>query len=137
MKHSIRWDRRKYSEEVLLGELALIEWTTNVNNVQNMWDEFESKLVKIVDKIMPLTDFVNHKVKKPIPNEIKHKINQRKRLLKQRKKAPNDEIKHKFYSLNADIKTFYFTQKRNSIRNFSKHNLLFNALSRSKVIVCF
>ena len=118
MKHSIRWDRRKYSEEVLLGELALIEWTTNVNNVQNMWDEFESKLVKIVDKIMPLTDFVNHQVKKPIPNEIKHKINKRKRLLKQCKKAQNDEIKHKLYSLNAEIKTFYFTQKKKFNQEF-------------------
>ena len=54
---------------------------------------------------MPLTNFINHKVKKPIPNKIKKKINKRKRLLKQRKKAPNDEIKQKLKSINAEIKT--------------------------------
>ena len=58
-----------------------------------MWDEFESKLVKVVDKITPLTEFINSKVKTKLPNTIKHKINKRKRLLKQRKRSPTDDIK--------------------------------------------
>ena len=48
--------------------------------------------------------------------EIKRKINKRKRLLKQRKRSPSNEIKHKLNSINAEIKSFYFTQKRNSVR---------------------
>ena len=29
--------------------------------MQNVWDEFEWKFVKVVDKIVPLTNFVNKK----------------------------------------------------------------------------
>ena len=77
---SINRDWRKYSKEVLLNELALIEWDLEVNNVENMWDEFESKLLKVVDKIFPLTCFVNKKAKSSTPFEIKQKFNIRKRL---------------------------------------------------------
>ena len=75
---TMKRDWRKYSKEALLDELALIDWNTNVNNVQNLWDEFESKLVKVVDKIVPLTAFNNGRIKHKIPNEIKQKINKRK-----------------------------------------------------------
>ena len=34
---SIRRDWRKYSKGVLLNELALIEWTTDFDNVQNIY----------------------------------------------------------------------------------------------------
>ena len=113
---SLRRDWRKYSKEILLAELSLVDWSSDVNNVQNMWDAFESKLVKVVDNIAPLTEFSNNKVKTKIPNIIKHKINKRNRLLKLRKTSPNDEIKLKLNSLNAEIKTYYYTQKRNSVR---------------------
>ena len=43
-----------------------------------MWDEFESKLVKLVDKITPLTQFINCKVKIKLPNSIKNKIKKEK-----------------------------------------------------------
>ena len=81
-----------------------------------MWDDFESKLVKVVDKITPLTEFINCKVKIKLPNSIKNKINIRKRLLKQRKRSPTDKIKQKLNFLNHEIKTFYFLQKRNAVR---------------------
>ena len=90
---SINRDWRKYSKEVLLNELELIEWDLEVNNVQNMWDEFESKLVKVVDKIVPLTRFVNKKAICSTPFEIKRKFNIRKRLLKQRKRNPRQKPK--------------------------------------------
>ena len=40
----------------------------------------------------------------------------RKKLLKRRKIDHTNEIKQKLNFLNAEIKTFYFTQKRNSVR---------------------
>ena len=85
---SIRRDWRKYSKEVLLGELSLVDWASEVNNVQNMWDAFESKLVRIVDKITPLTEFANSKVKTKLPNSIKQKINKGKRLFFKRQNPP-------------------------------------------------
>ena len=72
---SIRRDWRKYTKEVLLEELSLVDWFSDVNNVQNMWDEFECKLEKVVDKVNPLTEFVNNKVKNKLPFSIKQKIN--------------------------------------------------------------
>ena len=50
---TIRRDWRKYSKEVLLAELALIDWSTDV---QNFWDHFESNVVKLIDKVVPLTE---------------------------------------------------------------------------------
>ena len=44
------------------------------------------------------------------------KINKRKRLLKQRKKYPTNEIKQKLNSLNCEIKTFYFSKNREAVR---------------------
>ena len=105
---SLRRDWRKYSKEVLLSELSLVDWTSNVDNVQNMWDSFESRLVKVVDKVTPLTEFINCKVKTTLPNSIKQKINKRKKLLKQRQRIPSNEIKQKLNSPNAEIKTYLF-----------------------------
>ena len=58
----------------------MVDWFSDVNNVQNMWDEFECKLVRIVDKVTPLTEFANNKVKDKIPFSIKQKISKRKKL---------------------------------------------------------
>ena len=74
------------------------------------------KLVKVVDNIIPLTEFINCKVKTTLPNSVKHKINKRKKLLKQRQRTPSNDIKQKLSSLNAEIKTYYFSQKRNAVR---------------------
>ena len=112
---SMRRDWRKYSKELLLGELSLVDWSSDVDNVQNIWDELESKLVRIVDKITPLTEFTNSKVKTKLPNSIMQK-KKKKRLLKQIKKYPTNEIKQKLNSLNCEIKTFYFSQRREAVR---------------------
>ena len=88
-----------------------------------MWDDFESKLVKVVDKVTPLTEFINGKVKTILHNSIKHKINKRKKLLNQRKRTPSNEIKQTFNSLNAEIKTFYFSQK-SAVRKYIKNHVL-------------
>ena len=58
----------------------------------------------------------NIKKKKTLPNSIKHKINKRKKLLKQRKRTPSNELKQKLNSLNAEIKTYYFSEKRSAVR---------------------
>ena len=73
--HSIRRDWRKYSQEVLLSELALVDWNSDLKNVQNVWDDFKSKLVKVVDKIVPLMEFKSNTIKSTIPNAIRNKIN--------------------------------------------------------------
>ena len=118
IKHTLRRDWRKYTKEVLLEELAMIEWSTDLRNVQNVWDEFESKVVKVVDKIVPLTVHENGKITSETPKFIKNKINMRKRLLKSRKHNASSELKQKINHLNAEIKTFYFTQRKNFVSYF-------------------
>ena len=61
IESTFRRDWRQYSKRVLLGELALVEWTSDNDNVQNCWDCFESKLVAVVDKIVPIVEFKKHK----------------------------------------------------------------------------
>ena len=69
------------------------------NNVQNYWDDFESKIVKIVDKIVPLTEFRNDRAKITTPIAMKSKRNKRNRLLKSKKKNNSiNEIKKFFLS---------------------------------------
>ena len=49
---------------------------------QDYWNELENQLISVVDKIAPLTRVINKELPTTIPNFIKQKINQRKRLLK-------------------------------------------------------
>ena len=52
-----------------------------------------SKLIKIIDDIVPLVDYVNDVIKEKTPKLVKNKINKRNRLLKSFKKRPNIELK--------------------------------------------
>ena len=94
----------------------MIEWSTDLNSVQNVWDEFESNVIKTVDKIVPLTTFDNGKITPETPKVIKNKINKRNRLLKSRKRNASTNLKQKINQLNYEIKTFYFSQRRNFVR---------------------
>ena len=98
---------------MLLGELALVEWTNDNDNVQNFWDSFESKLVTVVDKLV--IEFKNNRAITKPPPFIKNKINKRNRLLKLRKSNCTEIIKRKIIHLNAEIKSFYFFKKIDSV----------------------
>ena len=80
------------------------------------WDYFESKVVTVADKIVPVTEFRNNRAKNKPPPAIKNKINKRNRLLKSRKQNPSDQLKARINLLSSEIKTFYFTKKRDSVR---------------------
>ena len=73
----IRRDWRKYSKEILLVELGLVAWSTDKNNVQNCWDDFESKIVKIINKIVTLSEFKNDRAKITTPSATKNKLNEK------------------------------------------------------------
>ena len=56
------------------------DWSNEESTVQEIWNEFEIKLIKIVDEIVPMTEFrgINVKVRQcPV---IKCKLNLRNRL---------------------------------------------------------
>ena len=65
---------------------------------------FENKLIKVIDKIVPLTDYCGDVIKVKVPSAIKNKINKRNnRLLKLFKRSPNLELKTKITRLNCEI----------------------------------
>ena len=45
-----------------------------IDNVQELWNDNEMKVVKIVDAIVPLTKMINNRVPHHIPPLIKKKI---------------------------------------------------------------
>ena len=71
-----RRDWRHYSKEILCTELSMINWSINIEDVQGFWNTFEKKLLHVVDKIIPMTKFVNNAVKEPVPRYIKNKLNE-------------------------------------------------------------
>ena len=70
---------RGYSKEILTNKLTSVDWKIEIDDVQQYWNVFESKLIKIIDYIVPLVDYVNDVIKEKTPKLIKNKRN---RLLK-------------------------------------------------------
>ena len=69
--------------------LGLLDWSNNADTVQEMWNDFESKLIKVVDNCVPLCEAkMDSFLNKPCPI-IKSKLNLRNRLLKILKKDPH------------------------------------------------
>ena len=67
-------DWRRYSKENILLELGSVEWASDINYVQNYWDDLKSKLIVVIDKLLPLVEFKNYCAKADIPPIIKNKI---------------------------------------------------------------
>ena len=52
-------DWRKYTSEKLCESLAGVDWSTEADAVQEAWDDFEVKLITIIDFIVPLSEYRN------------------------------------------------------------------------------
>ena len=110
-------DWRKYNSINLNLILSHEKWEISEDNVQNCWNDFENILIRIVDKLAPMTEFSNNSVKhNPPPALIKRKINSRRRALKQFKNSPTVALKSKIKTLNTEIKNFFFSQKKLAVR---------------------
>ena len=73
-------DWRHYSKDNLCNELCSIDWSTDIDDVQGFWNDFEFKLIYVIDKIVPITKFENNIAKVPVPKVIKNKLNIRNML---------------------------------------------------------
>ena len=90
---SFRRSWLRYSPEALCAGLSLVDWSNNATDAQGAWDDFENKLIAVVDDLVPLCGFKNNLQVKLPSNIIKRKINLRKRLLKNFKRNPNLDLK--------------------------------------------
>jgi hypothetical protein len=67
--------------------LSKIDFSIDVQNVQNYWNLFEQKLLTVIDVIVPYTKFCNGEIaQRNVGNKMKTFQNARKNLLKKFKK---------------------------------------------------
>ena len=60
-------DWRYYSKERLCSLLGAVDWTNNATDVQQIWNDFETKLITVVDELVPVSSFVNGKIESKPP----------------------------------------------------------------------
>ena len=111
-----RRDWRFYSKETLNARLACVDLNIDIDCVQQYWNVLENKIIKVIDEIVPLSNFTGHVIKESIPKVVKNKINKRNRLLKSFKHHPNPELKKRITDLNCEIRTHFFGKKRFQVR---------------------
>ena len=93
-----------------------VEWCYEIDDVQSFWNNMESKIVNIVDIIVPVTQFLNNYVPPSIPHQIKSKLNKRNKLTKMKKRNSSNELKSRINGLNFKIKLFYLAGKKERVR---------------------
>ena len=108
---SIRRSWYKYSPELLCAGLSVVDWSNTATDVQGVWNDFEYKLIMIIDELVPLTEFKNGSQFLLPCKVIKKKISLRKRLLKNFKRYPTLDMKHRIKSLNIEIKNISTLKK--------------------------
>ena len=59
--------------------------------VQSYWNELENQLIADIDKLVPPATYTNSNIKAPIPQSMKHRLNERKILLKSNKRLTRNE----------------------------------------------
>jgi hypothetical protein len=116
LKITQRRDWLHYSKEKLNEKLIEVDWNNDCNTVQEAWNDLENKLVKIVDSLVPISEFKgNHLALKPCPI-IKRKLNLRNRLLKLLKNRPTLDLRSRIKNLNFEICSHFRSIKRNNVR---------------------
>ena len=115
-KVELRRDWRRYSGDLLNTKLNGVDWEIDIDEVQEYWNVFESKLIRIVDEIVPLAEFSSNTIVEKPDKVVKNKINRRNRLLKQFQTRPSVDLKSRIANLNYEIKSHFFAKNRQKVR---------------------
>ena len=117
-KISIKRSWQSYSKQSLLTELAGVDFNILTDDVQSTWNNFESVLLPVIDKIAPLVQFSNNLTVKSLKpsSVIKTKLNLRKRLLKPLKNNPSNVLRDKIKNLNFEIRQHFKSLKTRAVR---------------------
>ena len=119
--YNYRRNWENYNKDKLCEMLGDINWDIDDDSVQCYWNTFENKLIGVVDAIVPMTKFMNSNSQiSKLPQNIKNKINIRKRLLKRLKNDKSVELKQKIKSIDSEMKFFYHQSKAKKVRNVIK-----------------
>ena len=63
LKRDWRWF---YSKLLLCNKLANVQFDLTIDNVQGCWNDFENKLITVVDEILPVLNHCNDVIIAPI-----------------------------------------------------------------------
>ena len=94
-----------------------MDWTNNAETVQDIWNDFETKLIRVIDSVVPLRETNNELFSSKISPSVRNKLNSRNRLLKIFKDRPTLELKRRIKNLNIEIRNYFFSEKRNNVRH--------------------
>ena len=109
---------KKYSKELLCNELRKSNFNLESDDPQSIWNDFEQKLLTVVDKILPYSPFINNSSASSLdpPRHLKSKINLRKKLLKSSRLNPSNLIRIRLNNINREIKYHFKQLKYESIQ---------------------
>ena len=68
---SMRRDWRLYSKEKLELELSSVDWSNDATVVQEVWNDFENKLIRVIDYFAPMSEFIGNNIQTKISPSIK------------------------------------------------------------------
>ena len=111
---------KNYSKDKLIQALAAVDFSVETDSVQASWNLFENSVIEIVDNLAPLelTEANStSKVAKNVNLNVKRKLSLRKRLIKNLKTNPSNNLRDRINNLNYEIRTHFKNSKRNEIRN--------------------
>ena len=107
---------RTYSKELLVKKLQRVEWETEIDSVQSLWNRFEQELVTVIDKIAPMV-LTSSLSKMTVPQLLKKQQNRRNYLLKKRRRQDQtEEEKQEIRNLSRSIKNHYFEERKQNVR---------------------
>ena len=116
----LRRNWKNYSKDKLIQALAAVDFSVETDSVQASWNLFENSVIEIVDNLAPLelTEANStSKVAKNVNLNVKRKLSLRKRLIKNLKTNPSNNLRDRINNLNYEIRTHFKNSKRNEIRN--------------------
>ena len=125
MKPSATFSYRRnwmfYDSSRLCQKLSDVDWSCNADSVQTCWNDFENKLLKVVDELVPITQFSDKiSIKKTLPDVIKNKLNRRKRLIKRNRVLRCPIVKSQINEMNNYIKKYYHNLQSCKVRKLIK-----------------
>ncbi len=110
-----------YNKSLLCQKLREVDWNCSADSVQSCWNDFENKLLKVIDDLVPITEFSDKTViKKTLPDAIKTKLNRRKRLIKRNRVLRCPIVKCQINEMNRDIKKYYHNLHSSKVRKLIK-----------------
>ena len=79
---------KNYDSRILNDELKICKFDLGIEDVQGFWNAFENEIIRVVDKVIPYTEFINNCTSATYTNNIvKPKINKKRRLIRQLKNS--------------------------------------------------